>query len=168
MRRVWASPFTERAYNWRQGHMENPEYVFPSVVIQFGFAAEKSGVMVTVDVDTGDDRFLSVAVSEGVGGAVDGQATESLLVNAETGRVQLLAEATAPRRTILLPTGGVESVAATGTSTVLQPLEIEQLIRFAREVPVRFPTLRSESGEPLPADVEFAFRDGKRLLLFLQ
>ena len=74
-------------------------------------------------------------------------------------------EATAPRRTILLPTGGVESVPASGTSTVLQPQEIEQLIQFAREVPVRFPTLRSESGEPLPADVEFAFRDGKLALL---
>jgi phosphoenolpyruvate synthase/pyruvate phosphate dikinase len=46
-------------------------------VVQLGFPAEKSGVMVTADVDTGSRDWLSVAVNEGVGGAVDGQATES-------------------------------------------------------------------------------------------
>ena len=93
---VWASPFTERAYGWRQNNMEQPEYVFPAVVVQKSFPSEKSGVLVTVDVDTGQRGWLSVAVSEGVGGAVEGQATESLLIDANTGEVRFLAQATAP------------------------------------------------------------------------
>jgi phosphoenolpyruvate synthase/pyruvate phosphate dikinase len=72
IRRVWASPFTERAFGWRQAHMEQPEYVFPAVVVQRSFPSEKSGVMVTSDVDTGRMGWLTVAVSEGVGGAVAG------------------------------------------------------------------------------------------------
>jgi phosphoenolpyruvate synthase/pyruvate phosphate dikinase len=165
VREVWASPFTERAYGWRQSHMEQPEYVFPAVLIQEGFPAEKSGVMVTCDVDSGSPEWLSVAANEGVGGAVDGQAAESLRVRIETGDVELLAQATAPRRAVLSPQGGVERLPATGADAVLQPSEIDQLISFAKEVSMRFPELRTEGGQPSPADVEFAFRGGELALL---
>ena len=33
------------------------------------------------------------------------------------------------------------------------------------ETVTRFPTLRDESGKLLPADIEFAFKDGKMALL---
>jgi phosphoenolpyruvate synthase/pyruvate phosphate dikinase len=162
---VWASPFTERAYGWRQEHMEQPEYVFPAVVVQRSFPSEKSGVMVTADVDTGRMGWLSIAVNEGVGGAVEGQATESLLVNASTGAVRLLAHATAPTRQVLAPGGGVTRAPASGTEAVLTREEIAQLIQLSREVPKRFATLRDAQGNPLPADIEFAFRGGRLTLL---
>jgi len=164
IRRVWASPFEDRSYGWRQGNMVNPEYVFPAVVVQFSFPAEKSGVMVTADVNTGSTDALSVAVNEGVGGAVEGQAAESLRIDRKTGDVQFLAQATAPLRTVLPPTGGVAKVPASGTERLLAPGEIAQLIQLADDV-ARFPTLRDEKGNILPADIEFAFKDGKLALL---
>lgn len=162
---VWASPFTERAYGWRQDKMEQPEFVFPAVVVQLGFPSEKSGVMVTADVDSGSLDFITVAVNEGVGGAVDGQAAESLLIHSRSGEVQFLAQATAPRRAALSPNGGVERPRASGTDAVLKPKEIDQIVRFARSVPKRFPSLRDENGQPVAADVEFAFKDGRLTLL---
>jgi len=164
IREVWASPFEDRSYGWRQGNMTDPEYVFPAVVVQFSFQAEKSGVMVTADVETGDLNILTVAVNEGVGGAVEGQAAESLLIDTRTGEVQFLAQATAPLRTQVPLRGGITKAPASGTAEVLEPGEIEQLIAMSRDV-TRFPTLRDEEGNLLPADIEFAFKNGKLALL---
>jgi phosphoenolpyruvate synthase/pyruvate phosphate dikinase len=145
--------------------MEKPEYVFPAVVVQFSFPAEKSGVMVTSDVDTGRSDWLTVAVSEGVGGAVEGQAAESLRIDRRTGEVLLLAQATAPRRAVLSLRGGIDRVPASGGEAVLEKHEITQLVRLANQVPERFPSLRTENGAAVPADIEFAFRDGRLALL---
>ncbi|MGB5179705.1 MAG: PEP/pyruvate-binding domain-containing protein, partial [Gammaproteobacteria bacterium] len=79
--KVWASPFTARAFAWRQSHMESPENVYPAVLLLQSVPNDKSGVMVTQDIDTGDRDVLSVAVNEGVGGAVDGQSAESLRID---------------------------------------------------------------------------------------
>jgi hypothetical protein len=120
--------------------------------------------MVTADVDTGSLDILSVAVNEGVGGAVEGQAAESLRINTRTGEVCFLAQATAPLRTALPLTGGISKLPASGTAEVLKRGEIEQLIAMSADVS-RFPTLRDETGNALPADIEFAFKDGKLALL---
>ena len=165
IRQVWASPFTERAFGWRQDKMEQPEYVFPAVVIQLAFPSEKSGVMVTADVDSGSMEYATVAVNEGVGGAVDGQAAESLRIHLKSGRVDFLAQATAPRRPVLSERGGVDRIPASGADAVLTPREIDQLVRLARSVPQRFPGVRGETGQPVPADIEFAFKDGHLTLL---
>jgi phosphoenolpyruvate synthase/pyruvate phosphate dikinase len=165
IREVWGSPFTERSFSWRQDKMEQPEFVFPAVVIQLAFPSEKSGVLVTADVDNGSMEYATVAVSEGVGGAVDGQAAESLRIHLKSGRVEYLAQASAPRRTALSARGGMDRIPASGTDAVLKPGEIDQLIRFSRSVPQRFPGIRGETGEPVPADVEFAFKDGRLTLL---
>jgi hypothetical protein len=165
IRRVWASPFTERAYGWRQAHMEQPEYVFPAVVVQQSFPSEKSGVMVSTDVTAGEPGWITVAVNEGVSGAVDGQAAESLRVSLQTGEVRLLAQATAPLRNVLSPSGGVAQEPASGAEQVLTPAEIAQLVALAQVLPARVATLRGEAGATLPADVEFAFRGGRLTLL---
>jgi hypothetical protein len=104
-------------------------------------------------------------VNEGVGGAVEGQATESLLVNERTGEVRLLAHATSPTRSVLATSGGITRAPASGAEAVLTREEIAQLIELSREVPNRFSTLRDELGNPLPADIEFAFRNGRLTLL---
>lgn len=157
IQKVWASPFTERAYQWRQAYMDHPENVYASVLLLKSIPAEKSGVMVTVDVTSGNPDWLTVAVNEGVGGAVSGQTAEELRVHMASGRVRLMAQATEPRKRILLETGGVAKIAAKGGEAVLSDNDIELLINFARSVPQRFPKLLGADGQPVPADIEFGF-----------
>jgi hypothetical protein len=61
---VWASPYTARAWGWRQSHMKGPEHVYPAVLLLKTVPSDVSGVMITQDVDTGDGRWLTVAVNE--------------------------------------------------------------------------------------------------------
>jgi len=165
IQQVWASPFTERAYAWRQAHMEQPEHVYPAVLLLKTFASEKSGVLVTVDVENGDRHWLSIATSEGVGGAVDGQAAEELRVRRDTGELRLLAQATAPLRAEPSPDGGMRKVPASGRDQVLAPDEIVRLRALADDVERRFTMPVSQDNLPAPADIEFGFRAG-RLALF--
>ena len=94
--RVWASPFTARSFAWRQSLMDKPQHVYPAVLLMLSVNADKSGVLVTQDIESGDQGWISVAVNEGVGGAVDGQSAESLRINVKTGQTRLMAAATAP------------------------------------------------------------------------
>ncbi len=164
MQRVWASPFTERAFGWRQANMDRPKYVFPAVVIQKSVNADKSGVLVTADVE-GEGDYYSIAANWGVGGAVEGQSAEQLRVDPDKGTVRLLAQATAPCRATVRSRGGMAHVAAPLGDRVLEPQEIEALRRFGRGLARRFPALRGPEGEAVPADVEFAFKDGNLVLL---
>src|SRR5262249_62028246 len=47
---VWASPYTARAFAWRQAHMKGPEHVYPAVLLLRTVPSEKSGVMITQHV----------------------------------------------------------------------------------------------------------------------
>ncbi len=161
---VWASPYTARAWAWRQSHMKGPEHVYPAVLLLRTVPSDISGVMITQDVDTGDPDVLSVAVNEGVGGAVEGQAAESVRVDRGTGEARLMATATAARKMVPQANGGIAKVAASGADTLLGANEIRQLIAFADQIPKQFPQL-GEDGRPVAADVEFAFVDGKLWLL---
>jgi hypothetical protein len=158
---VWASPFTERAYAWRQRHMEQPEQVYVSVLLMKSVPADKSGVMVTADVETGNRQWLTVAVNEGVGGAVEGQRAEELLIDRHSGRVRLLAQAAEPQKRVLQPGGGVVKVPASGAENILSSEEIRTLVQMADSLPWRFPGLVDAGGEPAAADIEFGFADGR-------
>jgi hypothetical protein len=144
--------------------MKGPEHVYPAVLLLRTVPADVSGVLVTQDVDTGDPNVLSVAVNEGVGGAVEGQAAESVRIDRKTGETRLLATATAPRRMVPQAAGGIAKLPVSGRDTLLTSGEIRQLIAFADEIPRQFPQ-RGEDGKPVAADVEFAFVDGKLWLL---
>lgn len=72
IRDVWASPYSERSYKWRQRYLNNPENVFPSILIIPSVDADYSGVMITKGLTTHRDEDLTVAFNLGVGGAVDG------------------------------------------------------------------------------------------------
>ncbi len=50
---VWASPYTARAFAWRQSHMRDPENVYPAVLLLRTVPSEESGVMVTQSLETG-------------------------------------------------------------------------------------------------------------------
>ncbi len=165
IQQVWASPFTERAYGWRQAHMAQPQQVYPAVLLLQTFPAQKSGVLVTADVESGDRHWLSIAVSEGIGGAVEGQAAEELRVYRADGGTRLLAQASTPLRATAAPGGGIVYVPASGAERVLTAAEIEQLRHLADDVERRFPMPGTTGGLPAPADIEFGFRDG-HLALF--
>jgi hypothetical protein len=162
--KVWASPYTQRAWAWRQSHMKGPEHVYPAVLLLQTVPADISGVMITQDVDSGDPAVLSVAVNEGVGGAVEGQAAESVRIDTRSGQLRLMGSATAPRRMVPLATGGIAKQPVSGADTLLGPSEVRQLIAFAKEIPQQFPQ-HGEDGKPVAADVEFAFLKGKLWLL---
>ena len=165
--KVWASPFTPRAFAWRQSLMEMPQHVYPAILIMKTVANEKSGVMVTQDIESGEMGVLSVAVNEGVGGAVDGQSAESLRIDKD-GSIRLMATATAPVRKIPLRRGGIAKLAVSGSDTVLKPDEIDQLIQFAKEIPNTFPLIVDDEGNTAAADVEFGFYKGKLQLFQLR
>ena len=165
---VWASPFTQRAFAWRQSLMDKPENVYPAVLLLKSVPNDKSGVMVTQDIDTGDKAVLSVAVNEGVGGAVDGQSAESLRIDTRDGSVRLLASATAVWRRVPAASGGVDKLPVSGDQSVLKPDEIKQLITLAKQLPNRVPPITDDDGNPAPADIEFGFLNGKLQLFQLR
>ena len=162
--KVWASPFTTRAFAWRQSHMTQPEHVYTSILLLESVASDKSGVLVTQDIDTGNQAVVSVAVNEGLGGAVDGQAAESLRIALDGSQVRVLATATVPWRRVLDPNGGLRFLPVSGEDTVLQPLEIEKIIDFSQHLPDRFPSIIDDAGNFAPADVEFGFLNGDLIL----
>ena len=164
IREVWASPFTERAFAWRQARMDDPAHVYPSVLLQATVPVDKSGVLVTVDLDSGNRDWLSIATSEGMGGVVEGQAAEELRVHRESGALRLLSEATAPYRRVTSPGGGLHRERAEGPSQLLSEPEIERLRILANDVDRRS-LVTGANGKSVPADIEFGFVDG-RLALF--
>lgn len=161
---VWASPFTERAFAWRQQRMATPENVYPSVLLLETVPVEKSGVLLTFNKLNGEPDAFTVAVSRGIGGAVQGESAEELLVEKSTGRVRLLASATSPRMRIAAPEGGLRLVPVQISDTVLQPDEIERLRSLVQAVELNLPQFDAQ-GHPTPADIEFGFRQG-HLALF--
>jgi len=166
--RVWASPFTARAFAWRQSHMTQPEHVYTSILLLESVASDKSGVLVTQDIDTGNRAVVSVAVNEGLGGAVDGQAAESLRIALNGSSVQVLATATAPWRRVPDSNGGLTILPSSGSDTVLQAPEIAQVIDFAQHLPEKFPSITDDEGNSAPADVEFGFLNGDLRLFQLR
>jgi len=164
IKRVWASPFSERAFEWRQKRMLQPEHVYVSVLLMPSVAVDKSGVMVTADVAADTPGWITVATNEGIGGAVQGQAAEEVRIKMDSSQVQLLAEATSPVRRVLNAQGGLDSLPVSGNNSVLSAENIRQLRWLASELPRRFPLL-DEQGQVAAADVEFGY-DKNKLILF--
>ncbi len=164
VKRVWASPFTMRSFGWRQAYITNPEHVYASVLLMKTIPVEKSGVLVTKNLETGEKGWLTIAVNEGVGGAVAGQTAEELRVHVKTANVILLSQATEPLKRVVLKEGGMTKIEASGRDTILNEKEIQHLISFTGQLHHRFPRLVDDKGQEVPADVEFGFYKGKLVL----
>lgn len=164
IQRVWASLFSERAYAWRQDLMDHPEHVYASVLLHRTVPVDKSGVMVTADLETGARTAITVAANLGAMGGVDGQAAETLGIDLDSGETRLLASATARIQRLLPAAGGTAQQSAGAPEAVLTEAEIAALADFARELPQVYPPLLDADGESVPADVEFGFVRGKLML----
>jgi hypothetical protein len=159
LKEVWASPFEFRSFSWRQTLIDDPIWVLSSVVILEAVPNDKSGVLVTADINTGDMGKMTVATSEGVGGAVDGTSAETLLWSPQ--QVELVNLFKSPWKNQLTPGGGSAIVASTGKDTVLEADELKQIIDAGKKISEKFEPARDAAGKKKPWDIEFGFRAGK-------
>jgi hypothetical protein len=159
LKEVWASPFTFRSFSWRQTVIDQPLWVLPSVIILESIPSEKSGVLVTADIDTGEAGKMLIATSEGVGGAVDGTPAETLLWSPDG--VELQRVFRSPWRKMLKAGGGSEVLPSTGKDHVLEPNELAALVAAAKKIEKELDPATEVSGKPRPWDIEFGFADGK-------
>lgn len=159
IRDVWASPYSERSYKWRQRYLNNPENVFPSILIIPSVNADYSGVMVTKGVTTRRAEDLTVAFNQGVGGAVDGQAAESWLLSADC-TDHLISPAREPSYMSIPPTGGSIRVPATFEKRILSTTNLEALRILADQIRYELPNAPGISTKG-PFDMELGFKEDK-------
>ncbi len=159
LKEVWASPFTLRSFSWRQTLIDEPLWVLPSVVILESIPSEKSGVLVTGDIQGSTPDAMTIATSEGVGGAVDGTSAETLLWS--PAGLEIVTLFKSPWQTQLQPGGGSAVVPSSGKDHVLEPEEIEKLIAAGKTITEKFEPALDPAGRPRPWDIEFGFARGK-------
>ena len=157
--RVWASVLSPRALAWRSSLLTNPEEIYASVLLMKSVPSEKSGVLVTSNLANPNEPGLTVSTAWGVGGAVSGEAAESLVLK-PNGSVILVSEAKTPYRRKLAIKGGVDWVPAADGSVLTQD-EIQLLRKLADEVEEKYTPVFDEFKRKRPWDIEFGFVDGK-------
>ena len=162
IREVWASPYTERSFKWRQVYLENPENVYPSILIIPTVDVDYSGVLITKDFIKNDPNSITVAMSRGAGGAVDGQNAETYLVDRE-GNGLLMSPARENKQRKLPKTGGSVMEQVDFNKPILSQDDLKTIREFAKTVHEVMPG--SKDGSYTGAwDIELGFKDGKLYL----
>jgi len=156
---VWASPYSERSYKWRQYYLNDPENVYPSIVIIPSVNGDHSGVMITKGVTTGDENDITVAFNYGVGGAVDGQAAETWLLKADGTNI-LLSPAREPSYRTIPASGGSVIKNATFEKRILTDAHLAALREMAGNIKKQLPTVPGINTDG-PWDIELGFKDDK-------
>jgi len=162
IRDVWASPYSERSYLWRQKYLENPENVFPSILLLPSVNVDKSGVVITHGIVSNNPKDITAAFNRGVGGAVEGQAAETYLLR-ESGMDILMYPARETRYASLPVTGGIEKQYSFFDQPVLTDqdrLKIRDLVKTVRRVLPGTPGIEGQG----PFDIELGFINGKMRL----
>lgn len=159
--RVWSSVLSPRALAWRSSVLANPARIYASVLLMKSVPSTKSGVLVTRNLFDRGVPGLTASVAWGVGGAVAGEAAESIVILDDG--VDLIFDAKSPYQRNVTTTNGMSWVQA-DAGTVLQPAEIEQLRSLAQEVNKKYAPALDENGLPRPWDIEFGFVDGELTL----
>jgi len=124
--------------------------------------SNKSGVLVTANLVEANQPGLTVSTALGVGGAVAGEAAESVIIRPDATTL-LVSEAKTPYQRQLAAAGGVEWLPA-ASGPVLNREEIRQLITLAAEVNAKYAPVHDETGRQRPWDIEFGFVDGQLTL----
>jgi phosphoenolpyruvate synthase/pyruvate phosphate dikinase len=155
--RVWSSVLSPRALAWRASVLANPAQIYASVLLMKSVSSTKSGVLVTSNLIDRSAPGLTASVAWGVGGAVAGEAAESIVILADS--TELVFEAKSPYQRNLAESGGVELLPAKA-GPVLQADEIQQLRVLAAEVNSKYASVPDDAGVARPWDIEFGFVDG--------
>ncbi|AVI49713.1 phosphoenolpyruvate synthase [Pukyongia salina] len=156
---VWASPYTERSFKWRQKYLSNPENVFPSILVIPSVDVDYSGVLITKGISSGINNDLTVAFSRGAGGAVDGQSAESYLLRMDV-TYELLAPAREASFNRLPVTGGTMKQTATFESRILSEKNMQQICELAEAIRDKIPK-DTDTDYQGAYDVELGFKDDK-------
>ena len=159
LKKVWASPFTYRSFSWRQTLIDRPLWVLPSVVLLESVPNDASGVLITADINTGDQTKMLLGTSEGVGGAVDGTPTETLLWSPE--EIKLITMFKSPWRRLIIPGSGTKIVPSTGREYVLTPDEVNAIVQAGLKIRKEFKPALDKNGKPKAWDIEYGFSKGK-------
>ncbi len=159
IREVWASPYTERSYKWRQKYLNDPENVFPSILVIPSVDVEYSGVMVTKGIQNDNPEDITIAFSRGAGGAVDGQAAESFLLRANGGTT-LISPAREPYCNTLPVTGGTGKQMLTFERPVLKTKNLKALREMAAQIKAKMATAENVESKG-PWDIELGFKEDK-------
>lgn len=154
---VWASPYNERSFRWRQKFLLNPENVFPSILIIPTVDVDYSGVLITKGISSGSSEDLTIAFSKGAGGAVDGQVAESYLIQ-PSGEARLIAPSREPYYNVLPIAGGVRKQAAPFHNPLLNEKNITAIKELAESVKLILPKTPGIGSEG-PYDIELGFKD---------
>lgn len=156
---VWASPYTERSFKWRQKYLLNPENVFPSILVIPSVDVDYSGVLITKGISNGKTQDLTVAFSRGAGGAVDGQSAETYLIY-ENGGTRLLAPSREMYFNRLPTTGGTEKQISSFDKPILNRGNINDIRALAKTIRTTLPK-ETNSDYKGAYDVELGFRNNK-------
>ncbi len=159
IKEVWASPYTERSFKWRQKYLLNPENVFPSILVIPSVDVDYSGVLITKGINSGNEKDLTIAFSRGAGGAVDGQSAESYTIYIDGG-YRLLAPARETFYNSLPATGGTDKKTATFEKPVLNEKNIDEIREFAKTIRKTLPK-ETKSDYEGAYDVELGFQNDK-------
>ncbi|MBN1649858.1 MAG: hypothetical protein JW857_00940, partial [Bacteroidales bacterium] len=157
IKQVWASPYTERSFQWRQSYLLNPENVYPSILVIPSVNVDYSGVLITKGVSMGTNADLTIAFSRGVGGAVDSQAAETYLLCAD-GENDLIAPAREPHFVYLPFSGGTSKRATSFESPILTDENRIAIRNFATLLKQKMKETKAMQG---PFDVELGFLNNK-------
>ncbi|MGB5553910.1 MAG: PEP/pyruvate-binding domain-containing protein, partial [Flavobacteriaceae bacterium] len=159
IKEVWASPYTERSFKWRQKYLLNPENVFPSILVIPSVDVDYSGVLITKGINSGNENDLTVAFSRGAGGAVDGQSAETYTIFSDHG-YRLLAPSREAFYNSLPETGGTGKKMATFEKSVLNDKNIDEIRTFAHTIRQTLPK-ETKSDYKGAYDVELGFQNDK-------
>ncbi len=157
IKKVWASPYTERSYQWRQQYLDNPEDVYPSILIIPSVDVDKSGVIITKGVSSGDVDAISISFSKGVGGAVEGQSAESYVIH-KSGYIELISPGRETKYRVIPPTGGSTLRYNSLDRSVLSDTDLLSLRDMATSISDKMDTVSPAGG---PYDIELGIKDGK-------
>ena len=159
IKKVWASPYTERSFKWRQRLLLNPENIFPSILIIPSVDVDFSGVLVTKGITNNKANDLTLAINRGAGGAVSGQATESYLLRSD-GTNELLSPTRELTYRRLPGSGGTSKNIASFEKPIISKKDLDYIRSFARTVEDTYPN--TAEGESIDAyDIEFGFSKDK-------
>ena len=163
IKKVWASPYDERSYQWRQRLLKNPEWVLPSILLHKTVPVDFSGVMVTSHLENGDQNFLTISASEGVAAVVDTGLPESIRVNRSNGFVEVLSfsKSTQQKRIPEPPAEGVSLLPSTRQGRLLRQEHIKELVKISHEIKSK---MNIGNHKNTIWDIEFGFT-GKKLYL---
>ncbi|WP_321492949.1 PEP/pyruvate-binding domain-containing protein [uncultured Desulfobacter sp.] len=155
IREVWASPYSERSYLWRQKYLSNPANVFPSILLLPSVNVQRSGVIITHGLFSGNPSGITVAFCRGVAGAVDGQTAENYLLTVKDEDI-LLQPARETNATTTPSQGGVVKAWVDLDEPVLNALDRQKIRELVARVRNTLPGTPGIEGQG-PFDIEMGF-----------